>query len=76
MSKKIKLKIGDTVKYKNSDLIIEEFFVADGIRWVRCSKFRRKNKVTFDKKRYTLYLTDNTYLTELDCIKAMKKVTY
>jgi hypothetical protein len=76
MSKKIKLKIGDTVKYKNSDLIIEEFFVADGIRWVRCSKLRRKNRVTYDRKRYTLYLTDNTYLTELDCIKAMKKVTY
>ena len=76
MSKKIKLKIGDAIKYKNSDLIIEEFFVADGIRWVRCSKLRRKNRVTYDRKRYTLYLTDNTYLTELDCIKAMKKVTY
>lgn len=76
MSKKIKLKIGDTIKYKNSDIIIEEFFVADGIRWVRCSKLRRKNRVTYDRKRYTLYLTDNTYLTELDCIKAMKKVTY
>lgn len=76
MSKKIKLKIGDTIKYKNSDLIIEEFFVADGIRWVRCSKLRRKSRVTYDRKRYTLYLTDNTYLTELDCIKAMKKVTY
>lgn len=76
MSKKIKLKIGDVIKYKNSDLIIEEFFVADGIRWVRCSKLRRKNRVTYDRKRYTLYLTDNTYLTELDCIKAIKKVTY
>lgn len=72
MSKKRKLKIGDTFKYKNSELIIEEFFIADFIRWVRCSKLRRKNRIGYNGKKYNVYLTDNTYLTELECIKTIK----
>jgi transposase len=72
MSKKRKLKIGDAFDFKNTNLIIEEFFVADFIRWVRCSKLRKKGKVIYDKKVHKYYESENTYMTELEVIRAIK----
>ena len=72
MSKRKKLRVGDSIKYKNLDLTIEEFFVADFTRWVRCTVLRRKNRIGYNGKKYNIYLTDNMYLTELECFKSIK----
>jgi len=50
-------------------LIIEELFTADNVRWVRCTKLRRKLRVWYNAKRYTIYDTENTYLTESEWLK-------
>ena len=72
MGKKKKLSIGDTFKKSNTLFTIEEFFVADFVRWVRCSKLRKKGKVIYNKIPYFYYDTENIYMTEIEVIKAIK----
>lgn len=71
MTKK-KIQIGDSIVVNNSVLVAEELFTADGVRWVRASKFRKKNTVMIYLKRYTYFSTDNTYYSEAEWLKLRK----
>jgi hypothetical protein len=66
---KKKPSVGDSKKTPQGVLLIEELFTADNTRWIRCSKFRKMIKVTYYNTRYTEYVNDNVYMSELEWIR-------
>jgi len=70
--KRKKIQVGDSAKINNNHYVVEELFVADSVRWVRVSTHRKKYTVTFYKKKFTYYDTDNKYFTEGEWLRANK----
>lgn len=73
LTPKKKIRIGDSVKVNNIHYVVEELFVADFTRWVRCTSHRKKGTVTYrentERKIMTYYDTNNHYFTEREWIR-------
>jgi hypothetical protein len=65
-----KPKIGDSKKKENKVIVVEELFTADSIKWVRCSRFRKKGQVGFMGRKYSYIDEENIYMTELEWIRS------
>lgn len=71
--KKLKVKPGYTVRTKNNKLLrFQELFVADGVRWVRCTKVRKTGYVKYNGRKNNYIDTENVYLTEKEWHKLLK----
>lgn len=74
MIKRNKPVIGDSIKLQGTILVVEELFVADLVRWVRCSKLRKRGKVTYNGSTHNYYEVENIYLPEFEVIKAKSRI--
>ena len=72
MSKKRKISIGDSIVKSGNVLILDEVFTADGVRWVKANRTRKKYTVKFQGKTHVFYDSENTYLTELEWLVLKK----
>lgn len=64
-----KVSIGESLIKDGSNLVVEELFSADSVRWVMASKVRRKLSCGYYSKRYISYLIENMYFTEFEWIR-------
>lgn len=73
LTPKKKIRVGDSVKVNNIHYVVEEMFVADFTRWVRCTSHRKKGTVSYTenslRKKLTYYDTNNHYFTEREWLR-------
>lgn len=75
--KKRKIKAGYTVKTKNHEMLrMQELFVADGVRWVRCTKVRKTGAVKYNGRKNNYIDTENVYLTDTEWLKLLKSESH
>lgn len=77
ISKK-KIRVGDSVKVDSLHLVVEELFIADYTRWVRCSSHRKSWSVTYNdngvRRKFTYYDSNTHYFTEKEWIRKQKTI--
>ena len=74
MMKKKKLKIGESVKLPSMQKItLEEVFAADGVRWAKCTTFRKSGSVMYNGNKANFIDKETVYLTDLEWLKIRKK---
>lgn len=69
IKRKSKPEIGQSKKINGVHYLVEELFIADSTRWVRCTNVRKKITIGLNKKKYSYYITDNKYFTEFEWIR-------
>lgn len=76
LTPKKKIRVGDSTKIDNIVYVVEEMFIADFTRWVRCTSHRKKGTVTYtelsQRKKMTYYDTNNHYFTEREWLRNIK----
>ena len=75
--RKKQIKLGYTVKTPdNRFLRLQELFVADGVRWARCSTVRKTGSVRYNRRKNNYVDTENVYLTDTEWLKLLKSESH